>query len=775
MKGVSYVNDGRITVGLFVSILEHSFSSEIANGAMTAAEKCNVNLVIFSGHNVSINAYVKSDFDYQQNTVFNYALPDNIDVLLLTPGAMGGFVSKDEMSAFLERYKDIPKITITLDITGCSTIRFDNSSGLRRGIEHLIKEHGRRKIGMVSGPSTSDDAQTRLMTYKDTLEANGLEYTEQRVSYGDFSVNSEDAVRSLLDATGGDLDAIVFANDRMAVGGYKVLNERGYTIGDNILVIGFDDSIYATSVSPALTTVRASTDALGYNAVIEGVNLVREGKVKQSVIDTMLIIRGSCGCKTDGSSGSMLGTTGEVSAMDSNTVALAVTNYLFDTFMLNSDALEARDAMYDFSFFLMSCAEKNSFCTENERMIYKKFRRITSSQLLSLVPYERVNTVLDAMLYKSNSMVDETEKNKLYVIFMSIYKALSTINVHRCDNYRTDVRNISWITSSISQDIIAFASDDQNKYGDIVSKLAKIGVQSSFLYTFEHPFTYHKNDKWIMPECVMLKAYHDGNETVVLRESEQRTAIEDLFINPRIKNKRRRSMIVVPLVAQESHFGLLVVEFEQEYFCFLSAITVQICAALKIVSLLDDLEAVQRRLEDTLAEIRTSNVMLSKISRSDELTGILNRRGFFDAVRHSVSQPSNAGRHAIIAFADMDGLKIINDRFGHDEGDFALITAASVLQESFRSTDVVGRIGGDEFAVFALVNSEGFATLARERINSISERVNSASTVPFYVNLSVGIVEFACESDIDIQRLLDDADVLLYNEKRTKQKIIVKP
>lgn len=89
----------------------------------------------------------------------------------------------------------------------------DNRTGMKEAIEHLIKVHGCKKIGMVSGPKTSDDALERLDVYKETLEENGIVYDEKRVAYGNFSKFCVDEVGKLIDDN-PELDAIVLQTTR---------------------------------------------------------------------------------------------------------------------------------------------------------------------------------------------------------------------------------------------------------------------------------------------------------------------------------------------------------------------------------------------------------------------------------------------------------------------------------------------------------------------------------------------------------------------------------
>lgn len=772
------MEEKRLNIGLFVCHLENEFSAAVSNGAMIAAEKLDANLIIFPGRYINgvYNDAVRTEYEYQYNTIFNYASSSNLDVLLVMTGTIGGFITKEQMKEILDKYKGLPIITLASEIDTYPCLKFDNTAGLREGIEHLIHDHKKKKIAFVSGPTTNEDAQERLAVYAETMVKNGFKYDAKKVCYGDFSEYSYNSVVELLRKNKNDIDAIVFANDKMAIGGYRAIADRGLKIGEDIAVMGFDDSPIATSLMPALTTVRADASELGYRAVVEGINLIKTGKISNATINTTLITRNSCGCKevktTDDNE---LKGIGNITSLTGEQTARAVNCFLFDNFMSGAYTSDAKNAMLEFSLTLLKSADEKKFDSEMEEQIRYKFRTVIKTKIINFVSFEKFRTAIDGMYFKIVNALDDESRIRFNTMYTAVYKTLANVSIFEKDDYKDKVRNIAWMTSSISRDILAYANDDQNKYGDIIDKLMRLDVLSSYLYTFEDLFAYYNHEEWITPETVLLKAYHNDNLPHVITEiEEQKIPTVDIFHNKYTPNDRRHTMILNPLISQEEHFGLLLTELDYENFCFVSAITVQICAALKIISLLKSLEVTQKQLEESLTEIRSNNVILNKISRSDELTGIYNRRGFFETSHNILTLPQNAGKNAVLVFADMDGLKVINDMFGHDEGDYSLKQISYILQESFRSTDVVGRIGGDEFSALAIVNSDNFAQTIKKRIKDISANVNKNSGKPYYINMSVGVVEFICDKNVDFQALLDQADMLLYKEKKNKNKIIIR-
>lgn len=221
----------RIKIGLLVSHLEDDFDDAVAEGAMIGAEQCDADLVIFPGRYID-GIYadkLRTVYEYQYNTLFDMAAANKFDVLLVLIGTLGTYLDNEHKAQFLKKFAGTPVITITAHIDGYPCIMLDNRTGMKEAIEHLIKVHGCKKIGMVSGPKTSDDALERLDVYKETLEENGIVYDEKRVAYGNFSKFCVDEVGKLIDDN-PELDAIVLQTTRWQLRAIRLWKSVGYVL-----------------------------------------------------------------------------------------------------------------------------------------------------------------------------------------------------------------------------------------------------------------------------------------------------------------------------------------------------------------------------------------------------------------------------------------------------------------------------------------------------------------------------------------------------------------
>jgi diguanylate cyclase (GGDEF)-like protein/PAS domain S-box-containing protein len=160
---------------------------------------------------------------------------------------------------------------------------------------------------------------------------------------------------------------------------------------------------------------------------------------------------------------------------------------------------------------------------------------------------------------------------------------------------------------------------------------------------------------------------------------------------------------------------------------------------------------------------------LRAISITDELTGLYNRRGFFLLSQQQLKLARRSGKNALLFFADLDKLKWINDTIGHQEGDVALIETARVLKHTFRESDIISRMGGDEFAVLAIDINDETAEILLGRLQTLLNADNAQETRKYTLSLSVGVAQYEPADPVSLDVLVSRADVLMYEEKRKKR------
>lgn len=162
--------------------------------------------------------------------------------------------------------------------------------------------------------------------------------------------------------------------------------------------------------------------------------------------------------------------------------------------------------------------------------------------------------------------------------------------------------------------------------------------------------------------------------------------------------------------------------------------------------------------------------MLRLLSLTDELTGLYNRRGFSTLSEQQFRIASRDRKPLLLVSADVDGLKDINDTFGHTEGDLALSETATILKECVRKSDIVARIGGDEFVLLLTGGDEGFDTQTLiDRIQKLIEKHNGKRNHGWKILLSIGFARRSHDSGQSLDDLIVQADKMMYEQKKKKQ------
>jgi diguanylate cyclase (GGDEF)-like protein len=160
---------------------------------------------------------------------------------------------------------------------------------------------------------------------------------------------------------------------------------------------------------------------------------------------------------------------------------------------------------------------------------------------------------------------------------------------------------------------------------------------------------------------------------------------------------------------------------------------------------------------------------LRHLALTDELTCLYNRRGFFAAALQQLKLASRKEQSLLLLYCDVDNLKKINDSYGHQEGDLALIRTADALEQTFRDSDTVARLGGDEFVVLASeAPSQTQEVLLRRLAKNLKK--SNAKESRYELSLSVGVAQFDPKRAISLGELMAQADEAMYEQKRNHQK-----
>jgi diguanylate cyclase (GGDEF)-like protein/PAS domain S-box-containing protein len=170
-----------------------------------------------------------------------------------------------------------------------------------------------------------------------------------------------------------------------------------------------------------------------------------------------------------------------------------------------------------------------------------------------------------------------------------------------------------------------------------------------------------------------------------------------------------------------------------------------------------------------ITERKRMEAEILALSITDQLTGLHNRRGFLSLAGQQLKLSDRNKRGVQLYFADLDGLKWINDTLGHEEGDKALIEAATIFKETFRTSDIIARLGGDEYAALAVDITETNFEIFAARLQSLADTRNRQENRRYRLSISVGCSYYDPENPCSLDELIASADRLMYEHKQRKK------
>ncbi|MCR4947818.1 MAG: diguanylate cyclase [Treponema sp.] len=305
-------------------------------------------------------------------------------------------------------------------------------------------------------------------------------------------------------------------------------------------------------------------------------------------------------------------------------------------------------------------------------------------------------------------------------------------------------------------------------FGSLTEITSQLKFNSMAVVLYEKPVEFSREDKIEIPDKAYLRTYIDNNHQIIPYDE------KGIEINPHKKLIPETYLTQMPgiyilhaIFAGKKQYGYLVVQVPNSKFemhhIYLKLIINAIAHAYDFNQTLNKNESLSNRNEKLLK----NNHELSIQSTEDELTKVLNRRGFMEKAEKELKRAAKNKKSGMVFFADMDGLKKINDTWGHKIGDIAIQTEARILIEAFRGTDIVGRLSGDEFAIVSTGLPKRYISAIRERISQLNKLYSEKANLPLTLSISLGYVEFSPDN-YELDDLLSHADQVLYKEKQQK-------
>jgi DNA-binding LacI/PurR family transcriptional regulator/signal transduction histidine kinase len=283
-------------IGFLAARFDESYQNAVWRGAVEEAESIGAALVFFGGQRVG------SPIGYEalDNIAFDLAKHSTMAGLIVMSNVIGTYLSNAEQEEYLSRFEGMQVVSIGIEFPNIPSVRVDASGGMSSIALHLVRAHGRSRFLFLAGPRGHLEAEARKAEFlRGVAELSPTPASQGRVEviYGDFT--EDDAYAKVLRflSSGIEIDAVVAANDLMAVGAMRALAERGIDVPREVSVTGFDDTEDSRFSVPPLTTVRQPAAELGRMAVHKiaaRLALVEEEPEAQPPVS--FVLRESCGC-----------------------------------------------------------------------------------------------------------------------------------------------------------------------------------------------------------------------------------------------------------------------------------------------------------------------------------------------------------------------------------------------------------------------------------------------------------------------------------------------
>ncbi len=629
----------RKTIGYLIKHLHHRYQSMILPGIMDEAVKRDYNTIGFVGK--SINS--PSLFENQENVIYELAGKKNIDGLIIFSGAIGNYITVEELKSFCYQYKtSIPMVCISTPIEGIPSVWVD-SNGIREIVTHFIKVHNYKRIAFIKGPSKNPEAELRFNLFKEVLNENNIPLVPDLICEGEFIlISGTDAVKTLMDERKIKFDAIIAANDEMLIGAYRELVHRGIRIPEDVALGGFDNIDETKIITPQITTVAQPLYEEGRKA-LELIGDLIEGKPVPELytFPSHLIIRESCGCQFKNETinyeiipGSSKNKTQDV--IINKEKQNSILEYLIGDIEIQSDAPKEFIEYKDFIKLYLDNFIKD-IEDENGNKFLEEISKLTDSSQEINFNHDFFKILIRKIYQYVLPFLGNSHKltSRAYDLYNSaLYKLLDSLSRHN-KNMLIQSRDYNWSMLNVTK-ILSTTFDLKNLREVIIKLLPTLNISYCFIALYENSlksrsiptqksraFLYYQIDK----------QDYDYKKKVVF---DSMVLIPDNFLD---KNNKF-DIIMLPLVIENDHFGFIAFDYiHNRYPIIYETLQGHISSSLKETNLI---ETVKRQSKNLF-------IQKNKLKNLESLRRILG--GFINSMSLIVEarDPYTAGHQVRVA------------------------------------------------------------------------------------------------------------------------------
>ncbi|MBQ8922161.1 MAG: GGDEF domain-containing protein [Oscillospiraceae bacterium] len=624
-------------IAVILAGIDEEYQQSVLKGIIACAREQQANIACFTAFGGVLGSGL---YDIGEYNIYNLIRFDRFDGAILMTNTVGNSAEREKVLSRV-RASGIPAAILDgSDAEEFCNIRINNAKAMRRIVEHIIEEHGAKRLCFIAGTPGNPEADLRMQSFLDVMAEHGLPVSEEDLFPGEFRpADGARAAEALLSSGKPLPDAIISANDAMALEAMRTLERSGVRIPEDILVTGFDNTFYAQYHCPALTTVSRPLFDAGY----------------QACSTVLRVIGGEPGGQTV--------------------------------------------SMEAFPVFRESCG-----CTDSEETDIRRYKKKT---------YELLNSSRTgvSLLNRMTSALAEAETEE--ALLQSIGSFMHELQCEKC--------------------CICLCDDWQQAFHEKGAEEEQPYCVSGYTETMSAPLI------WERGTVSSISAFRSGEMYPVQPESGGNVSY------------------FLPLHFRERCLGYYIITNSD--FPLKSSH----CHSL-MMNISHSMENVRK-----LLHLNNAVRELDRLYVIDPLCGIYNRNGFIRLADRMFRQCMESGDSIMIAFIDMDGLKYVNDNYGHDEGDFALQRLASVIRDICTGNAVCARFGGDEFIAVASGVAEDAGTKMEADFKQHLAEVNGIIGKPYPLAASIGSFVTNVTPEMKLFSLIAQADQIMYEQKKRKK------
>lgn len=675
----------------------------------------------------------------QQNPAManeSYRLLERCDIsgIVAFTAGLGRHVDLKTVMHFLDRF-DVPVVSLGVLIDGVPSILAEEESGMRDLMVHVLSQADCQRVAYLRGVPTDVYSRAREALFRECMLENERQIDEALFPVGNYNESDAYNATCQLLTQHPDVDAIVAANDLMALSAARAALAMGFRVPDDIAITGFDDAREATQHSPALTTVRKPVSEIATASAEHLLELIadKSGRVSggspfmQTELKSVLVVRRSTPSSSDNKTQGVDRVCQElVSAMASRDLPGGVN--VEDIAVALASALDSGTCQP-----LLACIEQlskmrlDSVQTHWVRDLCQQIDNLATDYLAAEDRSDDVHVIRGVMAPLREALWTEALSREFEGHRLA--EARSSLQVQLGACVRTE-------------DMLSVLDD----------WLVNVSPERFYLVQYEQPA------KTIPESARLLRVAHDG---IVLPVSGVAFDTAQLLPTEQLQESWHTPLVFYPVFSGDYHHGYVLINAQGLEQRFIDDVLKSLGNAMQSQHLIHSLQSKAHILKAT-------NDDLSQLALSDPVTGLANRRCYDLELRKTHERCSAELNDFSVVFLDLDGFKLINDTLGHESGDQLLLQVATRLEQTvhmlFGERALIARHAGDEFTLLAEHRDEMELRVLCATLLDVLRQPFELGSSRVSVTASLGYAIWPDDAT-DTSLLLRSADAAMYEAK----------